>query len=44
MRDRLLGKSTPDKDLDLVVEGEERWPAIQLLELIKNQNYQKDFS
>ena len=43
MRDRLLGKSTPDKDLDLVVEGEGRWPAIQLLELIKNQELPKGF-
>ena len=37
VRDRLLGKSTPDKDLDLVVEGEGSWPAIQLLELINTQ-------
>ena len=43
VRDRLLGKSTPDKDLDLVVEGEERWPAIQLLELIKNQELPEGF-
>ncbi|CAK27067.1 tRNA nucleotidyltransferase/poly(A) polymerase [Synechococcus sp. RCC307] len=37
VRDRLLGKSTPDKDLDLVVEGVCSWPAIQLLELINTQ-------
>ena len=43
VRDRLLGKSTPDKDLDLVVEGKGRWPAIQLLELIKNQGLPKGF-
>ena len=43
VRDRLLGKSTPDKDLDLVVEGERRWPAIQLLELIKNQELPEGF-
>ena len=43
VRDRLLGKSTPDKDLDLVVEGEGRWPAIQLLELIKNQELPEGF-
>ena len=43
VRDRLLGKSTPDKDSDLVVEGEGSWPAIQLLELIKNQELPKGF-
>ena len=37
VRDRLLGRNTPDKDLDLVVEGEGNWPAIQLLELINTQ-------
>ena len=42
-RDRLLGKSTPDKDLDLVVEGEGSWPAIQLLELIENQELPEGF-
>jgi poly(A) polymerase len=43
VRDRLLGKSTPDKDLDLVVEGEGSWPAIQLLELIENQELPEGF-
>ncbi|MEC8607369.1 MAG: CCA tRNA nucleotidyltransferase, partial [Cyanobacteriota bacterium] len=43
VRDRLLGKSTPDKDLDLVVEGEGSWPAIQLLELIENQELPAGF-
>ena len=43
VRDRLLGKNTPDKDLDLVVEGEGSWPAIQLLELIKNQELPEGF-
>ena len=36
VRDRLMGKSNPDKDLDLLVEGDGSWPAIQLLELIEN--------
>ena len=43
VRDRLLGKNTPDKDLDLVVEGEGSWPAIQLLELIENQELPEGF-
>ena len=43
VRDQLLGKSTPDKDLDLVVEGEGSWPAIQLLELIENQELPAGF-
>ena len=43
VRDRLLGKNTPDKDLDLVVEGEGSWPAIQLLELIENQKLPEGF-
>ena len=43
VRDRLLGKSTPDKDVDLVVEGEGSWPAIQLLELIENQELPEGF-
>ena len=43
VRDRLLGKNTPDKDLDLVVEGEGSWPAIQLLELIKKQELPEGF-
>ena len=43
VRDRFLGKSTPDKDLDLVVEGEGTWPAIQLLELIENQELPEGF-
>ena len=43
VRDRLLGKNSPDKDLDLVVEGEGSWPAIQLLELIENQELPEGF-
>ncbi|QNJ07658.1 poly(A) polymerase [Synechococcus sp. Minos11] len=45
VRDRLLGKSTPDKDLDLVVEGDGSWswPAIQLLELIENHELPRGF-
>jgi poly(A) polymerase len=43
VRDRLLGKGTPDKDLDLVVEGEGSWPAIQLLELIKTMPLPEGF-
>ena len=36
-------KKRPDKDLDLVVEGEGIWPAIQLLELIENQELPEGF-
>ena len=43
VRDRLLDKNTPDKDLDLVVEAEGSWPAIQLLELIENQELPEGF-
>jgi poly(A) polymerase len=43
VRDRLLGKNAPDKDLDLMVEGEGSWPAIQLLELIENQELPEGF-
>ena len=43
VRDRFLGKSTPDKDLDLVVEGEGTWPAVQLLKLIENQELPEGF-
>ena len=43
VRDRLLGKRNPSKDLDLVVEGEGSWPAIQLLALIQNQELPTGF-
>ena len=43
IRDRLLGHDTPDKDLDLVVEGEQGWPAIHLLELVEIQELPAGF-
>ena len=43
VRDRLLGKSSPDKDLDLVVEGKQGWPAIQLMELVETQELPAGF-
>ena len=34
VRDQLLGRSTPDKDLDLVVEGPRAWAALELAEAV----------
>ena len=35
MRDQLVGRSPPDKVLDLVVEGHRAWPALELAEAIE---------
>lgn len=34
VRDRLLGRSTPEKDVDLVVEGPRAWAALELAEAV----------
>ena len=34
VRDQLLGRNTPDKDLDLVVEGPRAWAALELAETV----------
>ncbi|NDD21927.1 MAG: hypothetical protein EB094_08125, partial [Synechococcaceae bacterium WBA_3_309] len=36
VRDQLLGRALPLKDLDLVVEGPMAWPALVLAEAIVN--------
>ena len=35
VRDQLLGRRSPDKDLDLVVEGPKRWPAVELAQAVE---------
>jgi len=35
VRDQLLGRRGPDKDLDLVVEGPKRWPAVELAQAVE---------
>ena len=38
VRDHLLGRCSPDKDLDLVVEGPRPWPALELKQAVEQAN------